>query len=113
MRNPAFWYAPIGATAIGLMPLTLVYGAAEALRRRLTKPEKPEIPVICVGNLTAGGAGKTPAVRALADMLQGAGHQPIVLSRGFGGQNAGPLRVDPTRHVAADTGDEPLCWPTT
>ncbi|MEC8577855.1 MAG: tetraacyldisaccharide 4'-kinase [Pseudomonadota bacterium] len=108
MRNPAFWYAPIGATAIGLMPLTLVYGAAEALRRRLTKPEKPEIPVICVGNLTAGGAGKTPAVRALADMLQGAGHQPIVLSRGFGGRNAGPLRVDPTRHVAVDTGDEPL-----
>ena len=41
-------------------------------------------------------------------MLQGAGHQPIVLSGGFGGQNAGPLRVDPTRHVAADTGDEPL-----
>ena len=71
MRSPAFWYAPIGATAIGLMPLTLVYGAAEALRRRLTKPEKPEIPVICVGNLTAGGAGKTPAVRALADMLHG------------------------------------------
>ena len=90
------------------MPLALLYGAAEALRRRLTNPEKPEIPVICVGNLTAGGAGKTPTVRALADILKGAGHQPIVLSRGFGGRNTGPLRVDPTRHVAADTGDEPL-----
>ena len=90
------------------MPLALLYGAAEALRRRLTNPEKPEIPVICVGNLTAGGAGKTPTVRALAEILKGAGHQPIVLSRGFGGRNTGPLRVDPTRHVAADTGDEPL-----
>ena len=90
------------------MPLALLYGAAEALRRRLTKPEKPEIPVICVGNLTAGGAGKTPTVRALADILKGAGHQPIVLSRGYGGRNTGPLRVDPTLHVAADTGDEPL-----
>ena len=90
------------------MPLALLYGAAEALRRRLTNPEKPEIPVICVGNLTAGGAGKTPTVRALAEILKGAGHQPIVLSRGFGGRNTGPLRVDPTLHVAADTGDEPL-----
>ena len=95
------------------MPLALLYGAAEALRRRLTKPEKPEIPVICVGNLTAGGAGKTPAVRALADMLQGAGHQPIVLSRGFGGQNAGPFASTrpamspPTRAMSR------LCWPTT
>ena len=71
MRSPAFWYAPIGATAIGLMPLALLYGAVEALRRHLTKPEKPEIPVICVGNLTVGGAGKTPTVRALADLLRG------------------------------------------
>jgi tetraacyldisaccharide 4'-kinase len=90
------------------MPLALVYGAVEALRRRLTKPEKPEIPVICVGNLTVGGAGKTPTVRALADLLRGASHQPVVLSRGFGGQNAGPIRVDPTRHSALETGDEPL-----
>ena len=73
------------------MPLALLYGAAEALRRRLTNPEKPEIPVICVGNLTAGGAGKTPTVRALADILKGAGHQPIVLSRGFGGRNTAPF----------------------
>lgn len=108
MRSPAFWYAPIGARAVGLMPLALVYGAVEALRRRLTTPEKPEIPVICVGNLTVGGAGKTPTVRALAELLRGAGHQPVVLSRGFGGQNTGPLRVDPTRHSALETGDEPL-----
>ena len=83
MRSPAFWYASIGTTAIALMPLALAYRAAEALRRRLTKPEKPEIPVICVGNLTAGGAGKTPAVRALADMLQGAGHRVPTLVREF------------------------------
>jgi tetraacyldisaccharide 4'-kinase len=64
--------------------------------------------VICIGNLTLGGAGKTPAALAVADILRAAGRNPFALSRGYGGNLHGPVRVDPAKHRAADVGDEPL-----
>lgn len=64
--------------------------------------------MLCVGNLVAGGAGKTPVALSLARIMTDAGKQPHILSRGYGGSLAGPLRVDPERHSAADVGDEPL-----
>jgi len=107
MREPAFWYRPSSWLSRSLMPLGAVYGAVAA--RRLTRAGiDPGIPVLCVGNYHVGGAGKTPAVLALVNLLREAGEAPIVLSRGFGGKLRGPIMVDPGRHAAADVGDEPL-----
>jgi tetraacyldisaccharide 4'-kinase len=66
------------------------------------------VPVVCIGNFTVGGAGKTPAALAVAGLLAGDGQAPFFLTRGYGGRLAGPVRVDPAAHTAGDVGDEPL-----
>jgi tetraacyldisaccharide 4'-kinase len=107
MHEPAFWYRPPSLTSRLLMPLGAFYGAVAA--RRLARAGiDAGIPVLCVGNYHLGGAGKTPAVLALVDLLRDAGEAPIVLSRGYGGKLRGPVKVDPDRHAASDVGDEPL-----
>lgn len=115
-RAPEFWAKP-GLVSDLLVPLGWAYGAASAARRALTQPMRVGVPTICVGNLTAGGAGKTPVVLSLAQLLRARGRQPHILSRGYGGNLKGPLPVDPARHSASDVGDEPLllaaaapCW---
>src|SRR5690606_5343422 len=89
-------------------PLGSLYAAAGTLHRLLVRPRRAPVPVVCVGNLVAGGAGKTPVAIALAQLLHAAGADVHIVSRGYGGREAGPLRVDPARHTAADVGDEPL-----
>ena len=107
MHEPAFWYRPSSWMSQLLMPLGALYGAV-AGRRLQRRGFDAGIPVLCVGNYHVGGAGKTPAVLALAKMLRDLGETPVVLSRGYGGRLRGPIKVDPKRHVAADVGDEPL-----
>lgn len=109
MKTPDFWYGG-GASALGalLSPFGLIYGAATALRQR-KKAVDVGAPVVCVGNLTAGGAGKTPVVIDIACRLAAAGRQPHVISRGYGGQvDATPRPVDPDTDTADKVGDEPL-----
>src|SRR3977135_2178827 len=107
MHEPAFWHRPSSMLARFLMPLGAIYGAVAA--RRLTREGfDAGIPVLCVGNYHVGGAGKTPTVLALVNLLREAGEAPIVLSRGYGGKLRGPVKVDPERHAATDVGDEPL-----
>lgn len=110
MRTPGFWFAPPdrpGLLPRLLAPLGWLYAAGTA--RRLRGPGyAPRVPVICVGNLTAGGAGKTPTVIALIERLAARGHKVQVVSRGYGGRLEGPVRVEETRHRAEEVGDEPL-----
>ena len=117
MRAPEFWHEPPGLVAGLLTPFGIAFDAASRLRRAVARAYRAPVPVICVGNLVAGGSGKTPVVLSLAELLKARGMAPQVISRGYGGRLAGPVRVDATLHDAAAVGDEPLliaarapCW---
>jgi tetraacyldisaccharide 4'-kinase len=106
MKAPRFWWDKPGAAAALLSPFAAVYGGVAA--RRLGGPgTRLGIPVICVGNPTVGGAGKTPAAIAIAHLLIDAGERPYFLTRGYGGRLAGPVIVE-AAHTAVQVGDEPL-----
>jgi tetraacyldisaccharide 4'-kinase len=107
MREPAFWWREAGIAAALMSPFAALYGAVAASRLKRAGA-RAGVPVICVGNLTVGGAGKTPMVLTVARLLKAAGETPMLLSRGYGGRLHGPVRVDQARHRAADVGDEPL-----
>lgn len=112
MRAPGFWWrSPPSALARLLQPLGTLYGAVTLNRMRQTG-SRAGIPVICVGNFVAGGAGKTPTTLALAARLLAMGETPFALTRGYGGTLQGPVQVDPAQHIPADVGDEPLLLAT-
>jgi tetraacyldisaccharide 4'-kinase len=105
MRDPGFWWRSDAAAARLLAPAAAAYGFVTA--RRMAQPGwRAGVPVLCIGNFTVGGSGKTPTAIAVAKLLTEAGRQPFFLSRGYGGALAGPARVD--AQGAAAVGDEPL-----
>lgn len=109
MKALRFWAeTPPSLAARALQPLGAAYGALVA--RRMSRPgRRVAVPVICVGNFTVGGAGKTPAAIAVAKLLIANGEKVAFLSRGYGGKGGGaPIEVDPHRHSADEVGDEPL-----
>ncbi|MBV9997102.1 MAG: tetraacyldisaccharide 4'-kinase [Caulobacteraceae bacterium] len=114
--TPRFWYVRKGAPAplirTLLRPASWLWAGATARRIARGRPLDPGVPVVCVGNLTMGGSGKTPVARALAAHIAGRGLAVRILTRGYGGRLPGPLRVDPERHDARLVGDEALMLAT-
>ena len=109
MRAPSGWRrARPGPLAWALSPLGALYGAATA-RRMARSGMRVSVPVLCVGNFTVGGAGKTPTAIAMARMLRAVGERPAFLSRGYGGERrAESKRVAERGDSARRVGDEPL-----
>lgn len=110
LDEPGWWYAtggiPLAARLLG--PIETLYGWAVERRFKATAPYRAKIPVICIGNFTAGGTGKTPLSRFLLARLAAEGVAAACLTRGYGGSLTGPVWVDPARLTAREAGDEPL-----
>ena len=106
MRAPDFWWREKSLASWVLAPLSYLYSVVA--RRPFGKGVTSKIPVICIGNFTAGGAGKTPVALALAKHFQARGVEVVFLSRGYGGAFSGPHLISPTNDRAQNVGDEPL-----
>jgi tetraacyldisaccharide 4'-kinase len=109
LEEPSWWYgeAP-GVRAQLLAPLGALYGWIAQRRYQRRQPYRSRFPVICVGNFTAGGTGKTPLAIAVARLLAARGVAPVFLTRGYGGSDAGPAWVEDGPGAARRFGDEPL-----
>jgi len=111
MRAPWFWESKsltARLTIAALTPAAMLYGAARWLHLRTAKTAAAPLPVICIGNATAGGAGKTPFAMLVHEMLRKMDIEAHFLTRGYGGREAGPLKVDLSVHKSGDVGDEAL-----
>ena len=106
MRTPEFWNRG-GAAATLLAPLGALHGLSVAWKAQHAKPYRAQAKVICVGNLTAGGSGKTPVALAIAGLLRAKGQKVFFLTRGYGGSEAGPAEVKPGDR-AEQMGDEAM-----
>lgn len=108
LSPPKFWDQPNSCFAYLLEPLSWFYRGGTALHKLISRPYRASVPVISIGNLVLGGAGKTPVTIAIAKNLQGMGYVPHIMSRGYGGSFTGPIQVDLTQHRYDQVGDEPL-----
>ncbi len=107
-RAPDFWWQKGSLKAAAFWPAAALYRVVADRRLRGPSRYQAPVPVLCVGNLVAGGAGKTPTVLAMVDAARRTGREPVALARGYGGRHHGPLTVDLDHHDAADVGDEPV-----
>lgn len=109
LDEPAWWYAADHRLAQRLLqPLGAIWGAIATRSYERATVYRSRLPVVCIGNFTAGGTGKTPLAVQVAGELQRLGRKAVFLTRGYGGRVVGPHWVDPTADTATDVGDEPL-----
>jgi len=119
MNTPDFWKKRNFFT-FALNFFSIIYFLGMRIRSLLYAGKKPfecKLPVICIGNVTVGGAGKTPVAMAISKLLKKHGKDPVFLSKGYKGILQGPIKVNPEKHKAFEVGDEPLllaqtsrCW---
>ena len=107
LEAPFWWYRRKGTLAAALAPLGRLYGRIAEKRFAEVEPYRSRLPVICIGNFTAGGGGKTPTAIAVAALLAELGARPAFLTRGYGGTSEGPVLVAKGQS-AEEVGDEPL-----
>jgi len=109
LKEPSWWYGDGNSVAaLALKPIAAIYGHISQRRMCRASSKRSSLPVICAGNFTAGGTGKTPLAIVLSSMVRQAGGQPVFLSRGHGGRLKGPHHVSLQTDTAQDVGDEPL-----
>ncbi len=105
---PPFWWTKADWRAWTLYPISFLYGRVAGYRMAHARRASVPVPVICIGNFTVGGAGKTPTALAIARAAKAKGLKPGFLSRGYGGSLDVTTVVDPAHHRAVAVGDEPL-----
>jgi tetraacyldisaccharide 4'-kinase len=111
MRAPEFWNRnnlAARALSAALAPASWIYGTSVAWKRDRAAPYRAKARVVCVGNISAGGSGKTPVAIAIVRALLARNVRVAFLTRGYGGRLAGPLTIDVNMHSASEIGDEPL-----
>ena len=106
LKTPSWWYRKSGGIAAALSPLAALYGRTAAARLSKAPGYRSRLPVICIGNFTAGGGGKTPTAIAVVKLLKAMGKKPAILTRGYGGRAKGVVQV--AGQGADEVGDEPL-----
>ena len=106
MRTPNHWQNNNLVSRL-LMPLGWIYFQLSLWRHKIARSFDIGVPVICVGNIVAGGAGKTPTAMYLGKLLSKR-FKIAFLTRGYGGAFSGPIKVDPRKHTFQDVGDEAL-----
>jgi tetraacyldisaccharide 4'-kinase len=107
LETPFWWYRERGPLAVALVPLSRLYARVAEVRAARVPPYRSRLPVICLGNFTSGGGGKTPTAIAVAELLKGLEQRPAFLTRGYGGKTQGPVVLSGSDSTEA-VGDEPL-----
>lgn len=107
MKTPSFW-SNKNPISVMLMPFSMLYYLGYRAKQKTTRSVKISVPIICIGNLTAGGAGKTPVALYIGELLKNKGINAFFISRGYSGNTISPILVDATKHTAKQVGDEPL-----
>ena len=110
IKTPKFWYENnlySKILSILLFPFSLLWILTSFLKKIFVKKYKSKLNVICIGNLTVGGTGKTPFAIYTYKLLKKIGYKPVFLTRGYGGLLEGPIEVENT-HTSQDVGDEAL-----
>ena len=108
IKSPKFWSEKDSAITKWLTPISKLYSLIASLKINSVIPEKASVPVVCVGNVSLGGAGKTPTVELVCNILKEKSYIPHILTGGYGGYLKNVVRVDPSMHYYLQVGDEAL-----